>query len=61
VDLQEQDEQGKYLVKVKDVQAAMKEAADQIETLKQIESLVKKEVMEQSQIRGGAVEGFMPD
>ena len=61
VDLQEQDEQGKYLVKVKDVQAAMKEAADQIETLKLIESLVKKEVMEQSQIRGGAVEGFMPD
>ena len=61
VDLQEQDEQGKYLVKVKDVQAAMKEAAAQIETLKQIESLVKKEVMEQSQIRGGAVEGFMPD
>lgn len=61
VDLQEQDEQGKYLVKVKDVQASMKEAADQIETLKQIESLVKKEVMEQSQIRGGAVEGFMPD
>ena len=61
VDLQEQDEQGKYLVKVADVQKAMKEAADQIETLKQIESLVKKEVMEQSQIRGGAVEGFMPD
>ena len=61
VNLEEQDEQGKYLVKVKDVQAAMKEAADQIETLKQIESLVKKEVMEQSQIRGGAVEGFMPD
>ena len=61
VDLQEQDEQGKYLIKVKDVQASMKEAADQIETLKQIESLVKKEVMEQSQIRGGAVEGFMPD
>ena len=61
VDLQEQDEQGKYLVKVADVQKAMKEAADQIETLKQIEALVKKEVMEQSQIRGGAVEGFMPD
>ena len=61
VDLQEQDEQGKYIVKVADVQKAMKEAADQIETLKLIESLVKKEVMEQSQIRGGAVEGFMPD
>ena len=61
VNLEEQDKEGKYLVKVSDVQKAMKEAADQIETLKQIESLVKKEVMEQSQIRGGAVEGFMPD
>lgn len=61
VDLEEQDEQGKYLVKVKDVQAAMKEAADQIETLKQIESLVKKEITEQSAIRAGATEGFVPD
>lgn len=61
VDLQEQDEQGKYLVKVKDVQAAMKEAAAQIETLKQIESLVKKEITEQSTIRAGATEGFIPD
>ena len=61
VDLQEQDEQGKYLVKVKDVQAAMKEAAAQIETLRQIESLVKKEVTEQSTIRAGATEGFVPD
>ena len=62
IDLEERDEQtGKYVNKVSDVQKAMKEAADQIETLKQIEALVKKEVMEQSQIRGGAVEGFMPD
>ena len=61
VDLQEQDEQGKYLIKVKDVQAAMKEAAAQIETLKQIESLVKKEITEQSTIRAGATEGFVPD
>ena len=32
-----------------------------LESLKQIEALVKKEVTEQSQIRGGAVEGFTPD
>lgn len=62
VDLEERDEQtGKYVNKVSDIQKAMKEAADQIETLKQIEALVKKEMTEQSQIRGGAVEGFMPD
>ena len=62
IDIEERDEQtGKYVNKVSDVQKAMKEAADQIETLKQIEALVKKEMTEQSQIRGGAVEGFMPD
>ncbi len=61
VDFNETDSQGKPLVKVSDIQKAMKEAADQIETLKQIEALVKKEMTEQSQIRGGAVEGFMPD
>lgn len=62
VDIEERDEQtGKYVNKVSDIQKAMKEASDQIETLKQIESLVKKEITEQSQIRGGAVEGFMPD
>ena len=61
IDIEERDEQtGKYVNKVSDVQKAMKEAADQIETLKQIEALVKKEMTEQSQIRGGAVEGFMP-
>ena len=62
INIEERDEQtGKYVNKVADVQKAMKEAADQIETLKQIEALVKKEMTEQSQIRGGAVEGFMPD
>lgn len=61
VNLEERDEQtGKYVNKVSDIQKAMKEAADQIESLKQIEALVKKEITEQSQIRGGAVEGFMP-
>lgn len=62
VDIEERDEQtGKYVNKVSDIQKAMKEATDQVETLKQLESLVKKEIMEQSQIRGGAIEGFMPD
>ena len=62
VDIEERDEQtGKYVNKVSDIQKAMKEASDQIETLKQIESLVKKEMTEQSQIRAGATEGFVPD
>lgn len=62
VDLEERDEQtGKYVNKVSDIQKAMENAAKQIETLKMIESLVKKEITEQSQIRAGATEGFVPD
>lgn len=62
VDVEERDEQtGKYMNKVADIQKAMENAAKQIETLKMIESLVKKEITEQSSIRGGATEGFTPD
>ena len=62
VDLEERDEQtGKYVNKVSDIQKAMENAAKQIEVLKQIESLVKKEITEQSTIRAGATEGFVPD
>ena len=62
VDLEERDEQtGKYVNKVADIQKAMENAAKQIETLKQIESMVKKEITEQSAIRAGATEGFVPD
>lgn len=61
VDLNEQDESGKYLIKIADVQKSMDNAAKQIETLKMIESLVKKELAEQSTIKGGATEGFTPD
>lgn len=62
VDLEERDEQtGKYVNKVADIQKAMENAAKQIENLKMIESLVKKEIAEQNQIRAGATEGFVPD
>ena len=62
VDLEERDEQtGKYVNKVSDIQKAMENAAKQIETLKLIESMVKKEITEQSVIRAGATEGFVPD
>lgn len=62
VDLEERNETtGAYVNKVSDIQKAMENAAKQIETLKMIESLVKKEITEQSQIRAGATEGFVPD
>ena len=62
IDLEERNENtGAYVNKVSDIQKAMENAAKQIETLKMIESLVKKEITEQSQIRAGATEGFVPD
>lgn len=62
IDLEEKDDQtGKYINKVTDVQKAMEQSAKQVESLKQIEALVKKEIVEQSNIRGGAIEGFVPD
>ena len=61
IDLNSTDDQGKPLIKITDIQKAMDQSVKQIESLKQIEALVKKELTEQSQIRGGAVEGFMPD
>ena len=61
IDLTATDEKGKPLINIIDIQKAMDQSVKQIESLKQIEALVKKELTEQSQIRGGAVEGFMPD
>lgn len=61
IDLEERDETtGKYVNKVSDIQKAMENASKQIETLKMIESLVKKEIAEQSAIRAGATEGYVP-
>lgn len=61
IDFNATKDDGTPIVKVSEIQKAMEQAVKQIESLRQIEALVKKEVMEQSQIRGGAVEGFMPD
>lgn len=61
VNFSEVDDQGRPLIKVSDVQKSMEQSVKQVETLKTIESLVKKEIMEQSQIRAGAVEGYMPN
>ena len=61
IDFTDTTPDGKPIVKVTDVQKAMAESAKQIETLKMLESLVKKEITEQSTIRGGATEGFTPD
>lgn len=61
LDPQERDPQtGKPIWKVKDIQAELTNLPKVIDQLKQVEGYVKKEMQEQSQLRGGAVDGFTP-
>jgi len=61
VDPQERDEQtGKPIWKVKDIQTELTNLPKLLDELKTVEQLVKKEMEEQSQLRGGAIEGFTP-
>lgn len=57
----ERDEQtGRPIYKVKDIQAEMKNLLDTHETLVQLEAQVKKQISEQSTIRAGARNGYRP-
>lgn len=57
----ERDEQtGKPVFKVKDIQAEMKNLIDVHETMVQLESQVKKQISETSTIRAGARNGYRP-
>lgn len=59
VDPLERDENtGKPIYKVKDLEAEMANSVDLLDTLKQVEDRVKKEMKEESSIKGGAIEGF---
>jgi len=61
VDPQERDEQtGKPIWKVKDLQTEIDNLSKMNDSLKVLESQVKKEMVETSSLRGGAVEGFTP-
>lgn len=61
LDPQERDPQTrKPIWKVKDIQAELTNLPKVIDQLKQVEEYVKKEMQEQSQLRGGAVDGFTP-
>lgn len=62
LDPQERDEQtGKPIYKVKDVMAEVSSLSKVLEELKTLEGIAKKEMQEQSTIRAGATDGFMPD
>lgn len=57
----ERDEQtGKPVFKVKDIQAEMKNLIDVHETMTQLESQVKKQISAQSTLRGGVIRDFDP-
>ena len=57
----ERDEQtGKPIFKVKDIQAEMKNLIDVHETMVTLESQVKKQIQAQSTLRGGATRDFDP-
>ena len=61
-DPMERDEQtGKPIYKVKDIQAEMKNLIDVHSTMVELENQVKKQITEKSSIRGGAVEGYTPN
>ncbi len=60
-DPMERDEQtGKPIFKVKDIQAEMKNLIDVHETMVQLEAQVKKQMSETSNIRGNARNGYRP-
>lgn len=62
VDPEERDPvTGKPVFKVKDLMAEISSLSKVHDELRNLEEMVKKEMAEQSSIRAGAVEGFMPN
>ena len=62
LDPEERDEQtGKPIYKVKDIIIEISNMSKVLDELKTLESIAKREMQEQSQIRGNATEGFLPD
>ena len=61
IDPQERDVQtGKPIYKVKDIMSEISQLSKVNEELKILEGQVKKELAEESKLRGGAIEGFTP-
>ena len=61
VDLNDRDANNKPIFKVKDIISEISSLSKVNEELKILEGQVKKEISEQSTIRAGASEGFMPN
>lgn len=62
IDPQERDEQtGKPVWKVKDLQQEITNGASLLEDLKSMESVVKREMIENNQNKAGIVQGYIPN
>lgn len=61
VDLSERDANGKPVFKTKDIISEISSLSKVHEELKILEGQVKKEMMETTSIRGGAIDGFLPN
>ena len=62
IDPEEREEStGKPIYKVKDIIDEISKMSKVLDELKTLESIAKKEMQEESQLRGNAVEGFLPD
>ena len=62
IDPQERDEQtGKPIWKVKDIQSELSNIPKLLEELRAVEDLVKQEMIESNNNRGGVVQGYIPD
>lgn len=62
LDPEERDETtGKPIYKVKDIIAEISNMSKVLDELKVLESIAKREMQEESQLRGNAVEGFLPE
>lgn len=61
VDLNEKDQNGKYLHNIPQLQKGISELASQTEALRKLKETVSKEIEEQSRIRGGGDIGYFED
>lgn len=62
LDPEERDETtGKPIYKVKDIIMEISNMSKVLDELKTLEGIAKKEMQEESQLRGNAVEGYLPD
>ena len=62
IDPEERDETtNKPIWKVKDIIAEITNMSKVLDELKTLEGIAKKEMQEESQLRGNAVEGYLPD